>query len=64
MTAEEKAKMLKETEWVEKVEELVELGSPHDMYQKLDKMLSDIGVPGYEDEAEESDSASLNGQDT
>ena len=42
MTEEEKASMRGDKEWVEKVEELVELGEDVDMFETLEKMLEEL----------------------
>ena len=44
MTDEEKTKMRNNIEWIEKVEELIDIGRRCDMYWSLNDMLSDLGV--------------------
>ena len=43
MKEEEKANMLDNKEWIEKVKELVELGKDVDMFERLEKMLEVLG---------------------
>lgn len=44
MTAEGKAKMRANTEWVSKVRELIDIGSRYDMYGSLEEMLESLGL--------------------
>ena len=53
MTEDEKARMRENTEWLDKVEELIELGGRHEMYGSLNEMLKQLGFV-YETEDAES----------
>ena len=53
MTEEEKTRMAGNTEWVEKVEELIELGSGYVMFEGLRGMLDSLGLEKIQDSAEE-----------
>ena len=52
MTAEEKEKMRDNTEWVEKVEELIELDDHYQLYGKLNEMLEMLGLGETEDQGQ------------
>lgn len=55
MSEEEKVEMSAHREWIEKVEELIELGKDHDLYDNLKLMLSLLGQGSDDEEGSSAD---------